>query len=324
VCEILGGVEDAAGNWIGGPPENGPCALDLALRDPDTPGLVSAEIVLWRLGLPEDHNFTAGDRAEREVRVREGCVQVEGLPPGRYRVQCDDQRRDSRDPPEFSVHGPRTTVSLDVAMPREFRVRLKVIDERGEPLARGVIEEAPGCSLGLRPSIPDWVSLRRPKVSPCELVHECCAGCEHLHAPGREVVAEDDTFDLGTWKEESRRGGCRRSTTFIAEDRNPLRIRARDIDGDVTLVALSVPLAVLAAPVVLPDGTPAIEAGARVKAECSPRPEGSVLGPRVRVEVSLEGHRRVEYWWRAGDQARKTHVLEPGTTGGDSPVRRSD
>lgn len=136
--------------------------LRLGLVDRHTGLPVAASVRLWRLGIPEDEEWTAGDHVERQLDLPEEGGLVERLPAGRYRVQCDDQREGSEDPPEFVLAEDAARV-LTVAMPRSFEVRLRVFDETLEPVTRGMLSDRTNSTYTRGPATPAWATPRRRK-----------------------------------------------------------------------------------------------------------------------------------------------------------------
>src|SRR5512138_2286647 len=71
------------------PVEKGACEVVARLLNADTDSPVNATISLWRVGLPEDGSWTAGDQCYGgPATTLEASIRFEEIPPGRYRIAC--------------------------------------------------------------------------------------------------------------------------------------------------------------------------------------------------------------------------------------------
>lgn len=287
-------------------PAAGGAALHLRLVDDDTGEAVTASVRLWRLDLGSARLFWSG-----KVPV-EGAA-IPDLPKGRYRVQCEDQRKGAPDPPEFVVPGRETARTLPLKMPRTFRARLLVFDEEGRSVTEGSLAHV-GSRFSSRPDVrPGWA----PGDGDPEIVEGDSSSEVDFLAPADPVVARDGAFDLGGF-EESRRGATDgRFHRFRADGSNDvIAVVSSDHSADTSYVALCVPLDVLARSVFLPNGVRAFDAGARVRAlsEAEPwlvdLPFTLAQTIPVRVAVSLEGYETLAFDWRYGADTVTRRVLE--------------
>ena len=101
----------------------GPCSLFLVLTNDETGKPFASRVELYRLGLPADEHFTAGDRYEKWAKVKREGTWIRDLPAARYRIVVSEQRFESEDPQPFGVEGAETRVSLPVPRPREYARR---------------------------------------------------------------------------------------------------------------------------------------------------------------------------------------------------------
>jgi len=298
----------------------GDCVLRLQLVDQDTGAPIASAVRVWRLGAAAGRKWSAGDHVQRKVDVPETGVVLRGLPAGKYRVEVDAARRASDDPPEFDLHGELQQV-VAVATPRMTPLRCVVVDAAGVPLTTA-LHRSRGDGWGTiapRPA-PAWAS---PRNWTGPLSPEVPAGGSHGHSDTdsslREIEAGVHGFEIGSIAESSR-AGTRDSTHELSFDgRNSVRVFATSEDvarGD-GYVAVSVPLADLAARVRLPNGTSALDAGAVVTAKCAAAlrthdaPADFWRGVPIAVQVKLAGYATLEFEWRAADGAGAASVLVP-------------
>ena len=96
--------------------------------------MTAATLTLWRLGLPADEIWNAGDEQRGKFHAQDGTLVLSELPLGRYRCQVYGSRAGSTDNPEFWVGETPTRVTLWLEPPRERPVQLSVFDEQGREL----------------------------------------------------------------------------------------------------------------------------------------------------------------------------------------------
>ena len=151
--------------WGKVPPDHlgeGEACLTIRLVDRATRKPVGAGVRLWRLDVPEDDAFSAGDQIQAEAEVPAKGLPIEGLPIGRDRIECDAQRKGAPDPPAFTV-ATEFRRDFEVDLPRTFTARLAVFDENGRPVERGKLSRGFPVT-DTRPAIlPDWATPREPK-----------------------------------------------------------------------------------------------------------------------------------------------------------------
>ncbi len=138
-------------------------SLRLLLDDADTGRAVSMWVRLWRLGAPETEEWTRGDHVARKLSVGSQGVVLEGLAAGRYRLQCDGQRRSATDPPEFWVTGRTTAFTARLLLPKAYRARLVVFGEDGRRIELGRLRSRGSGSSHMRRWAPKWAAPRRRK-----------------------------------------------------------------------------------------------------------------------------------------------------------------
>lgn len=287
---------------------------------------VAMRVRLWRLDVPEDRLWTAGDemRLEREVPV-EGYV-FPRLPPGRYRVQCLDARKDAADPPAFDVTDGVVVREERVPNRRWMRFRARLVDELGVPIVRAMRCPA-GSANGHYgdEGAPGWATPRAPRDgAPWSGYRSFGAGCSMGENTGPDVAPDaDGFFDLPPCEEAPRHGYRRWMLCFRAEGRALVGVSGfEDLTGDdSTFVGVAPTLETLVKRVVLPDGRTLDPSTAEIKAGCSAAryawtpPADAWRTVPVRVTVDVEGCEPLKFSWTAAtaDVERRLVALSPSS-----------
>ena len=142
----------------------GDSTLHLTLLDRVTRAAFPANVRLWRLGVPGDAEWTAGDHIQAVGHVPAEGLTFRRLPEGRYRIESNDLRNGSEDPPDFHVGPGDNRRAAEADPPRDFRVRVILQDERGEPVLRALKDHRGGGSKSSSMlDAPDWARPRRPR-----------------------------------------------------------------------------------------------------------------------------------------------------------------
>jgi len=179
--------------------------LSLRVVDAATDRPVKAAVVLWRLDVPEDDAWTAGDVRLASVDVGEAPFRFEGLPPGRYRAEVPGRRKDAADPPAFDVRRGENERTVAVTMPGSFRAWVRLFDEEGHEV--GAAERWSGMlSWYDRPLTPEWAHPRTSR-SPGRQTG-LGGGCSWIvsrnpAAPWVEIPREPSGCSLGSFPESS-------------------------------------------------------------------------------------------------------------------------
>lgn len=257
------------------PLEMGDAKLRVRLRG-DRDGVpVAMNVRVWRLGVAESENWTAGDEVQAELPVAQDGVSVAHLPPGRYRVQCLDLRDVAADPPAFVVASGDNEAALDVANRRTVHLRLRVMDADGSSV-RSVrrfsrSRSSAGESHDDAPT-PDWAQRRRPKRQ---------QGARTYFGTGSPIVCgfggtlgvavdaiADGSFDLGTQVERGRTGYRMWIDDYVRESGGAVRLDGDDkIAADTTFLGVAPRLDVLVAHVTCPDGSALDPTTAKIEAK---------------------------------------------------------
>jgi len=303
---------DVAGELPADALGTGPCVLHLSLVDGDTGAPVAAKVRLWRLAVPADAHWTAGEHVQRKGDVPKEGIEWRDLPAGRYLVQADAQRSGAAPIPEIVLDG-EATVQARLAMPRAIPVRVVVFDAYGNPIERALRGRRSGGSSTRSPVPPDAVTPREPRVERSSVVVMGHGGSSGWVSGGRrgpapEIVAGPDGFDLGTVGEGSRESTPNVRMGLQFEGLCDVEVRSTgDEAAKGTFVAFTEPVPPLAANVRLPDGRLATEAGARVTGTCRAvlrRPEDPPDRWRdavVEVKVDLDGFQTLAFEHRLGE-----------------------
>jgi len=265
------------------PVETGDCSLVLELTSDADGTPCATRFELWRIGEPGNQHWTAGDRRMATLETQDGRATAGYLAAGRYRVTADGQRRETEDPAAFDVQGALTVVALSLPMPRRFHVRLRVYDPAGRFVLRGLKQSGGASSYSRsddRP--PSWVQRRTLRKGLLNRGYSAVGGCGCGGGRGGKVPIEavDGTFDMLMVRESARNRSSSSTWYLHPEDGTTVSLHASSDEArDVTFVGVTLPLAELHAAIRLPDGTRAIDAGAKIEASCS-----AVLVPGTGVE----------------------------------------
>jgi len=305
--------------------ERGVTTLRLRLRSDIDGEPVEMKVRLWRLGVPEDATWTAGDEVCATLVVPTGGAAVDRLPPGRYRLECRDRRSPSHDPPEFTLEKDGGERVIEVPNRPWFRVRLLLADETGARIESSVSRRG-GSASGFHTSqgnaAPGWATPRRSKSADWASFSSSgpgglAAGDGVGERTGTPVHATPDRcFDLGR-RQEDRTGEYHRWTHwFHTENRNDVIVSVwKDpINEDATFVGVAAPRDVLLAHVVGPDGTRLDPATAKIELLCravrhewTPPADAWRTVP-VHVKIVKPGCEPLEFDWTAAT-ADAPHAL---------------
>ncbi|MCE9634082.1 MAG: hypothetical protein K8T90_00115 [Planctomycetes bacterium] len=248
----------------------GPCELFLNLVDDSTGAPLAAKVRLWRLGVPEDERWTAGDHVQKKGNVPAEGIRWSALPAGRYLVQVDAQRRAAAAIPVVALDR-AASVTVRAQMPRTFPVRVIVCDAFGGRIDSASVKRGAGGSSLRSPRPPVAVVPRRPRVEDTSATFGMGGGSSSFFTSRRAtpIVGGPDGFELGTITEGSNEGEPRATWTLSFAEGCNVDVRAVGEEaGKGTYVAFTEPLAPIVAGVHLPDGRLAADAGAKVTAAC--------------------------------------------------------
>ena len=133
--------------------ERGGCALRIRLLDEVTGKPFSSDVELWRLDLPEDEDWTAGDHLQATKNVGPDGGTFTDLPTGRYRIVVRGQSRSLDMTLELDVEETRRTRAGGAAFGGagtefvQMRARYHVVGRIG---SRDVDFRAPGSAETFR------------------------------------------------------------------------------------------------------------------------------------------------------------------------------
>ncbi len=300
----------------------GGASLRLRLLDLESRTPVAMQARLWRLDVAEDKWWTAGDHVQASLSVAKTGTSVDGLPPGRYRLQCLDLRAGAADPPEFTLSDGDNVRDVAVADCRWFRVRLRLYDERGGAVRRAERQLVGGDGSSADPDLtsfpPKWTTPRRPKVAGADYLKRCTFGvaCGTHDQAGTVDADAEGCFGLETRRERGEGSRSERTFTYRVDGRGDVDWTVSDDRGvDTTFVGLAVPPDVLAAGVVQPDGSPPARV-AIVEARCDAVPFAWDLPADawrtvpIHVKASVRGYWQLAFDWTPAT-AGERHALVP-------------
>jgi hypothetical protein len=310
------------------PVDVGPCRLVVRFVREGDEQPVQPRAELWRVGAPGNCDWTWGDQSHGQGAWRDGALVFERLPYGRYRVQALGARRGSADPLPFDVLDPETEVRLVVPMPPTHRVFLVAVDEHGRRIQSGRSYTG-GSSRHGSEETPRWLQVRTPRIAGPEwservgghgwFASSCCGGS----GEGVRIEAGPQGFEISRFTEPSRSESASHRATLREDGRCDIDVRI-DADeegapGDRTYLGVSAPVALLASHVLLPDGTSALDAGARVWGDCAARRVAPGDAPDVwrtiwpsmpiKVRVSLAGYEHLIFETRVAESPERQYLV---------------
>jgi len=135
--------------------------LELRFVHVETGEPVSGEIDLWRLGVPADEEWTAGDVRIGEVDLEDGRAVFDDLIPGAYRVEALMQRRKAASLLAFEVEAGSNALTFDVDPAARRDVQLEVLGVDGALFTGKVEFYDRGSTMSFSGSrVPDWATPR--------------------------------------------------------------------------------------------------------------------------------------------------------------------
>ncbi|MBK8180449.1 MAG: hypothetical protein IPK67_16465 [Planctomycetes bacterium] len=273
------------------PIEKGACALELTVVAKARSVLPpEGQVELWRLSAPGNEHWSEGDQLQASQTLERGFARFTELPTGQYRVRCSAERGGAPGPEPFEVACPTTTRTVEIELPRMFRVLLDVRDETGLPLDRGALAPATDSQDFTGPS---WV--RRRQARQKRGGHGISAMEWGNSGALTPILAGPEGFELGTHPESTTQHGRSRHATVHFEHRSSVRcpIRAAGV-GDQHLLAVSVATEPLLDVVLTPDGRTLRELEATLDVDCTavtiepgaPPPDWRAIPLRVQVRCA--------------------------------------
>ena len=323
----------------------GTSTLRLKLVSADDGRTVAMPVRLWRLGLPADEDWLAGDQIQARAEVPPEGATFEQLPAGRYRVECLDARRGAPDPAEFEVRDGANVQTLEIRPRRSHRFQLRIYQEDGLEIRRAVKADVEPWADGERSSWEHakWARPRAPNLygffdGPPQIdqlendgphvrsvmVGSRCRGqdakprefADHAFRPGDAVEAGPAGFDVGEYRELGEQTlHSRFRTWFQIPGRNTVDVIAGDeLGAGGTFIGVSIPLATLTDEIRCWD--PDWRDGAKIDCVCraiwiawEPPPDALRTIP-VHVSIRHPDFEPLDFDWTA-DTASETHLLVP-------------
>jgi len=305
--ELLAAPED--------PIQQGGCRLFMQLTSAETGEPVTSRVSLFRLDVPANEHYTAGDQMQVSREVPKAGLWIDALPEGRYRIHAHGQRHPSSDPGRFSVRGETTRVAFALPMPRRFRASLIVYDGQGRRLERAKRRRGSYGFHSRRLNIP-WRKERKLRHSDRYQDNYAIGlgGASGGRHSWRRADAIDGAFDLGTFREDRRDRAERVPWTIRLHGLTEVMVQQRCSPGrDQTYVAIAMDAQPILDSVYLPDGRMADVEGARFSMLCwallapQPLPADHWRKCVVAVRVRMDGYEDLKFEVRIGEAlARRT------------------
>ncbi len=289
--------------------------LALKLRERATGEPREGQVQLYRVGIPAEKGWTAGDERAGQFHVPKEGLEIPDLPPGRYRAACNAHACTAPDLPEFELKSPRSEVGLELDAPQEREVWVEVFDARGKLFEKA--EYLPGSRDG-SVRLPGWLHLRAEISADGSVLPAGMAGGMLSHSSDqgwRKLQHGAHGFSLGRERED---GGLYRTTRSI-------QLRVPDhgtVFGSVTFDGheelryrtLLFEKGSLEGLFKLPDGSEVDLERVRVETplepDLLPRPPEFWLDVPIRISVNVPGFRRLEFEQRLRDGLPRPRTLE--------------
>jgi len=303
---------------MGPPPEDpiseGDCSLFLSMTSAETGKSVHSRVKLFRLGVAGNEHWTAGDQLHVELDVPDDGLWIHKLPEGNYRIHAAGQRHPSDDPFRFSVRGAVTEKSFALPMPRVFRARLVVVDERGQPINAARRRRGSVTHHDRNVKVP-WLRKRRLRHADAywNMGGIGIGGGTGGSRGWKNVAAIDGAFDLGEFRENPRHRMNEYLWRFGILDRSEFRLKQGHEPGrDHTWMAISVKPRPVEDTIFFPDGRLAVNARVWIHADAvlvpSPAPPSFWRTLSVKVRVSLEGYEEMRFEYGPTKPLKKRYL----------------
>lgn len=179
------------------------CDLDVVVLDhADVPFDGPAQ--LWRIGLPEDEVWTAGDELVARLELQDGGLAFQGLEPGTYRIEVGRRAAGSEPLPAFDVAGAEQREVFHAARVQSGVLRCVLLDLTGEPLKADVEFSMSNCTfMSARDgsSSPSWANKRRLRQPEPMRFRKGGVGCGRSRQT--QAIREGAYLVLGQWAESN-------------------------------------------------------------------------------------------------------------------------
>jgi len=289
--------------------------LRLELRERASGEPRQGQIQLWRLGIPAEKGWTAGDEHVGDFQVPKEGLEIPNLAPGRYRAASDAHAGTAPDLPEFELKGPRTETVLRVDGPQEREAWVEIFDVRGQLFEQA--EFKPSSRSG-RARQPSWLRLRAQIAEDGSEIRSGIGGGFHSSSSEqgwRKLKRGAHGFSLGRERED---GGLYETTrTFLLRVPDhgtvggTLRFDSRE---ELRYRALLVEKGSFEGLFTLPDGS-ALNLGrlhlsTPLEPDVLPRPPEWWLDVPVSISIQVPGCKRLELVQRLRDGLPLPRMLE--------------
>ncbi len=308
-------VEAGTVQYFGTPPAP-KSRLSLALRERDGGAPRAGRILLWRVEIPVEPPWGAGDQYVGDYAVPASGLVLPDLVPGRYRVLCDAQALSAGELAPFEVRGATSEIVLDVDPPREREAWVDLVDARGEPFETAELTLSTR-SGGMR--TPEWRHPRAPLDPEGEYPAQGVGGgmsSTTYDRPPRKVRRGAHGFSLGPELEDGGLYLTSRSFSLRVYDHGTVH-GAVPCDGRVEprFRMLLVEKGSLEGVFQLPGGEPVdlerVRLSTPLEPDREPRPAEWWLDVPIDITVNVPGYEplRLEHRLRKGKLAPQ--VLKP-------------
>ena len=139
-------------------------ALTVEFVDRTSGVVVDGMLQLWRIGLAEDEDWTAGDKRIQHLTTQKGQAVFNPIPPGLYRIEAGMARPGHGDLDEFTVEAGSNFMRFEVDAALRRPVQIAVVDQAGRPWGAAVQFKWMQTVSGVRfDRDPEWAQPRQSK-----------------------------------------------------------------------------------------------------------------------------------------------------------------
>jgi hypothetical protein len=276
---------------------------------------VAGEIRLWRIGLPAESGWSAGDEYVGQFQVPEAGLAIPDFEPGRYRAICGAHARSATELPAFELRAGGAPLALEVEAPRPREVWVEIVDARGQIFETA--EYTPSSRSG-RLLTPAWLHPRSRVQADGSISGDGEGGGFHSSSSdqgARKLRHGAHGFSLGSEDEDGGLYETTRGFSLRVPDHGAVS-GTLTFDGheELRYRALLVEKGSFEGLFTLPDGGELNLGGLRVQTplepDVLPRPPEWWLDVPVQIAIQAPGCKRLELEFRLREGNPKPRTLE--------------
>lgn len=287
--------------------------LQLSLREAGS--VREGGLQLWRVEIPAEPGFTAGDEYIGSFHAGAEGVAIPDLVPGRYRALCEAHSCRAAPLAAFEVKAPRTELALEVVSPRGREVWVDLVDVHG--VGFETAQFMYGGRSG-RQRLPDWLH-PRSKIEADGSIQTIGVGggldSSSVDRGWRKLKRGEHGFAIGPVLEDG--SIYETSSGFqlrVPEHGTVSGTLRNDGHDEQRFRMLLVEKGSLEGLFTLPDGKPVdlnyVRLETPLEPDTQPRPAQWWLDVPVSISVTVPGYERLEFVQRLREGPVKPRTLE--------------